>query len=514
MRTHGIGRVGDLPLAGEEHQDVPVARGQQLVDGVDDRAGQIECVPSGRGGPANNVMGGFTGTAGHGATTRGITSSGSAMSCLVIAVVNHIVIGRLILARFVRTVRAVTDLDRIGATGHLDDRCAAEVPGELLRVDGGGGDDECEVGSARQQAREVAEQEVDVEAALVRLVENDRVVAQKVWVRSDLGEQDAVRHELDERARAGVVAEPDAVPDGAADDGLGLLGDAFGQGAGGDAPRLGVPDEPADAAAELQADLRELRGLSRAGLAGHHHDLMVTNGRRELLDAGGYRKERRVVDLRQRAAPELDAAFRASDAVGELGQFAAARSAVESAGPGQRAAQSMRVVDRHLRDASRQVGRGAGRGPGGVRLGTVPPGAFRPGGVRSGRVACRAVIALPVIIARRDRSTRHLSIHSGNTRHGSIVRHTGIIRRSRGFRPGTVSHIGSKDRESSGSGGRPADRCCGRKFHGASTAEPADLQPRHVRMSMMLVSIVGLGCPLWRAQIFLWLGLARMALSA
>jgi len=31
---------------------------------------------------------------------------------------------------------------------------------------------------------------------------------------------------------------------------------------------------------------------------------------------------------------------------------------------------------------------------------------------------------------------------------------------------------------------------------------------------MMLVSIVGLGCPLWRAQIFLWLGLARMALSA
>ena len=45
------------------------------------------------------------------------------------------------------------------------------------RVDGGRGDDDLEVGPPRQQLREVAEDEVDVEAPLVGLVDDDRVVA-------------------------------------------------------------------------------------------------------------------------------------------------------------------------------------------------------------------------------------------------------------------------------------------------------------------------------------------------
>ena len=77
--------------------------------------------------------------------------------------------------------RAVADLDRVGAAGDLDDRRrlppVGEVLGEALGVDGRRGDDQLEVGPARQQLLEVAEQEVDVEAALVRLVDDDRVVA-------------------------------------------------------------------------------------------------------------------------------------------------------------------------------------------------------------------------------------------------------------------------------------------------------------------------------------------------
>ena len=67
------------------------------------------------------------------------------------------------------TQRPVADLDRVGPPGHLDDRrglpSRREVRGEPLRVDGRGGDDHLEVGAARQQLLEVAEQEVDVEAA-------------------------------------------------------------------------------------------------------------------------------------------------------------------------------------------------------------------------------------------------------------------------------------------------------------------------------------------------------------
>jgi hypothetical protein len=58
-------------------------------------------------------------------------------------------------------------------------------------------------GRRGQQLLEVAEDEVDVEAALVRLVDDERVVAAQVTVALQLGEQDAVGHHLDQR----VVAE-------------------------------------------------------------------------------------------------------------------------------------------------------------------------------------------------------------------------------------------------------------------------------------------------------------------
>ena len=76
---------------------------------------------------------------------------------------------------------------------------AGEVPGEPLRVDGRRGDDHLEVGAAGQQLLEVAEDEVDVEAALVRLVDDQRVVAAQHPVGLDLGQQDAVGHQLDQR---------------------------------------------------------------------------------------------------------------------------------------------------------------------------------------------------------------------------------------------------------------------------------------------------------------------------
>jgi len=60
------------------------------------------------------------------------------------------------------------------------------------------GDDDLEVGAARQQLGEVAQDEVDVEAALVGLIDDDRVVGEQLSVGLDLGEQDAVGHQLDQ----------------------------------------------------------------------------------------------------------------------------------------------------------------------------------------------------------------------------------------------------------------------------------------------------------------------------
>ena len=138
-------------------------------------------------------------------------------------------------------------------------------------------------GRARQQLAQIAEQEVDVEAALVRLVEDQRVVAQQPAVALDLGEQDAVGHQLDQRAVAGLVGEPHGVADGVAERGAQFVGDALGDGAGGEPARLGVPDGAADAAAEFEADLRQLGGLARPGLAGDDDHLVVVDGRGDLV---------------------------------------------------------------------------------------------------------------------------------------------------------------------------------------------------------------------------------------
>ena len=226
----------------------------ELVDRVDDRLGLVA-----RLGAVRDVVVGVVG---------------------VVAVVG----------RQVGFERAVADLDRVRAAGHLDDRRVAEVGGEALRLDGGRGDDHLQVGPARQQLAQVAEQEVDVEAALVRLVEDQRVVAQQPAVALDLGQQDAVGHQLHQRAVAGLVGEADGVADRVAERRVQLVGDALRDGARGQAARLGVPDRAADAAAELEADLGQLRGLARAGLAGDDDHLVGRDGGGDVVALGADRQ--------------------------------------------------------------------------------------------------------------------------------------------------------------------------------------------------------------------------------
>ncbi len=139
---------------------------------------------------------------------------------------------------------------------------SAEVRGEAFRLDRRGGDDHLQVRPSRQKLAEVPEEEVDVEAALVRLVEDECVVAQEPAVTLDLGEQDAVGHQLHQGAVAGVVGEADGVAHRVAERGAQFVGDALGHGARGEAARLGVADGAADAAAEFEADLGQLSGFA------------------------------------------------------------------------------------------------------------------------------------------------------------------------------------------------------------------------------------------------------------
>ena len=174
--------------------------------------------------------------------------------------------------------RAVADFHGVGSAGHLndgrrvvgqdrfgdfaffgaevfvDDALARHVAGgevarETFRVDGRGGDDDLQIRALRQDALEVAEDEVNVQAAFVRLVNDEGGVAAQQLVVLNFGEQNAVGHELDSAVFAHFGGESHLVADGFADLLAELFGDAFGDGACGEAARLGVADETLSAQA-------------------------------------------------------------------------------------------------------------------------------------------------------------------------------------------------------------------------------------------------------------------------
>src|SRR4051794_2194406 len=176
--------------------------------------------------------------------------------------------------------RTMADLDRVGAAGHLDDRRVVEVRREALRVDRRRGDDQLQVRALGQQPPEVAQQEVDVEAALVRLVDDHRVVAAQQPVVLDLGEQQPVGHETHARVAARAVAEAHRVADLGAERDLELVRDPLGDRARGEPPRLGVRDRLPPG---LEAELRQLRRLARPGLAGDDDDLVGAEDLEQVL---------------------------------------------------------------------------------------------------------------------------------------------------------------------------------------------------------------------------------------
>ena len=165
-------------------------------------------------------------------------------------------------------------LDRIDAPADLDDRCVAEERRDAGGVERGGRNDQAELGPPREQEFHVSEQEIDVEGALVHLVEDDAVVLVELRVVLRLSQQDAVGHELDDRGIVRAVVEPhlvaDLVPAGAP----GLVRQAAGQRGSGDPARLRAADPSGSSEPFEQGGLRELGGLAGPGGAADDDDLV------------------------------------------------------------------------------------------------------------------------------------------------------------------------------------------------------------------------------------------------
>ena len=182
----------------------------------------------------------------------------------------------------VHVQRTIAYLHRIAAPGHLHD-LGAEMSGEALGIQRGRGNDQFEIGPARQKSFEVAEQKIDVQTALMRLVNDQRVVIFQQWIAVYLREQYAVGHQLDAAVRRYLVVKPHLVADHSAQLGFQFKRDARCDRTRRDTARLCVADDARYTAPEHQADLRQLSSFSRAGLTAHDHDLVFRNHTRQIL---------------------------------------------------------------------------------------------------------------------------------------------------------------------------------------------------------------------------------------
>ena len=124
----------------------------------------------------------------------------------------------------------------------VDGNISEEVS-KLLRVHRSRGDDQLELGAAFQNALQIAQQKIDIEAALMRLIDDQGVVLTQVRIVLGLGQQDSIGHQLDITALAGAIGKTNLVADKLTELAVQLFGNARSGRPRGNASRLGMPDQ-------------------------------------------------------------------------------------------------------------------------------------------------------------------------------------------------------------------------------------------------------------------------------
>ena len=184
------------------------------------------------------------------------------------------------------------DFHGIGAARNVEDRSGlavgvGKVVGKALGVDRRGRDDHLEVGALREKALQVAKQKVDVDASLVRFVDDDRVVGAKKGIGLGFRKENPVRHEFDRRPRMSLVGKAHLVAHDVTQVRLQFFGDALRNGTRRNAARLRMGDHARFAASGHHGDLRELRRFARPRFAADDDDAVFAHGANELFAVFG-----------------------------------------------------------------------------------------------------------------------------------------------------------------------------------------------------------------------------------
>ena len=191
--------------------------------------------------------------------------------------------------RLVQIARSIQDFHGKHPAGHFNDRSGLAILGKMLGKTSGinrcGGHDHLQIVLARpeQQALDVTQKEVDVQAALMRLVDDQAIISPQLRIRHGFSEQDAIGHQLDAGAGLHRLIEAHLVTDMLAERRTQLFGDALGNAVGGNPARLCMADQAFLAGASQGGDFGQLGGFARAGLTTNDDDRMRGDRTHDLL---------------------------------------------------------------------------------------------------------------------------------------------------------------------------------------------------------------------------------------
>ncbi len=96
----------------------------------------------------------------------------------------------------------------------------------------------------------------------MRFINNDGVVLHQQAVLLDLRQQDTVGHQLDLSGITDLIVKTHLIANAATEAGFQLVGDAIGHGARRQTSWLRMANQPGNAPAQLQTNLRQLGGFT------------------------------------------------------------------------------------------------------------------------------------------------------------------------------------------------------------------------------------------------------------
>ena len=167
--------------------------------------------------------------------------------------------------------RPIAHLDGKHAARDLDDGGVVEGLRKFLGIDGGRGDNEFQITAPLHQFFQDAQQEIDIQAALVRFVHDQGVISGQGGIALGFRQQDAVGHDFDKTVLVAAVLKTDLVAHRVPQRLTKFIGNPLGHRGRRNAPGLGAANQTALTAPGRQAELGQLRGLARTGLTGYDH---------------------------------------------------------------------------------------------------------------------------------------------------------------------------------------------------------------------------------------------------